>query len=189
MGMKDQEYQTLYSEIGRNSQISQNVFVANVAVTAVLIGYGLQAESGPIFMAPFAIIVPSMFFLASQLESTTRIAAYLLVFHEADDPALNWESRWLILRRTGLIPTKRKYTLSLSGLYGLLSFVCLLLALQYWPYSLYWYMAAALGIAVVVAWAILLLLRAFSLEMVDAYIDAWERIRAEEDEKDETVSG
>ena len=74
------EHRQLYAEIGRNSQISQNVFLGNVAVTSGLIGYGLDSQSGPIFLAPFAIIIPSLFFLSSQLESTTRIAAYIVVF-------------------------------------------------------------------------------------------------------------
>ena len=81
------EHKHLYAEIGRNSHISQNVFVANVAVTSGLIGYGLNTESGPIFLAPFAIIIPSLFFLSSQLESTTRIAAYIVVFLEQGAPS------------------------------------------------------------------------------------------------------
>src|SRR4030042_3520296 len=93
-----EEYKHLYQEIGSNSQISQNVFVANVTVTAALIGYGLNNQTGSIFLAPFAILIPSLFFIASQLDSTTRIAAYILVFLENSSPGSNWETRWLALR-------------------------------------------------------------------------------------------
>ena len=55
---ENDEDKHLYAEIGPNSQISQNVFVANVAVTSGLIGYGLEAQTAPVFLAPFAIIVP-----------------------------------------------------------------------------------------------------------------------------------
>ena len=59
-----EEYKNLYSEVGRNSQICQNVFLGNVAVTAGIFGYGLDAQLGTIFLAPFAP-VPS--FLALYL--------------------------------------------------------------------------------------------------------------------------
>ena len=173
------EYSQLYGEIGRNSQISQNVFVANVAVTAALIGYGLDAEQGPIFLAPFAIIIPSLFFLSSQLESTTRIAAYISVFLESDNDDLNWESRWFLLRKQNLLPSRRKYTLSISGLYGLLSFVCVLLSLQYWSYDWWFFAAVVIPILFFIAAGVFSLVRAFSLENCEAYMNAWQNLRHE----------
>lgn len=176
-----EEYKQLYDEIGRNSQITQSVFVANVGVTAALIGYGLNAGNGTIFLAPFAIIIPSLFFLASQLESTTRIAAYLSVFIEHDSEMLKWESRWLQLRTRGLLPSRRKYTLSLSGLYGLLSLVCILLAFQYWQGNKCWFFAIVTVILLLVAWGILLLVRAFSLQLCEDYIHSWRKLKNESD--------
>lgn len=173
------EYSQLYGEIGRNSQISQNVFVANVAVTTGLIGYGLDVGQGPIFLAPFAIIIPSLFFLSSQLESTTRIAAYICVFLENNNDDLNWESRWFLLRRQNLLPSRRKYTLSLSGLYGLLSLVCVLLSLQYWSYDWWLFAAVVIPISFFMATGVLSLVRAFSLENCEAYINAWQNLRHE----------
>ena len=177
-----EEYRHLYQEIGRNSQISQNVFLGNVAVTAGLIGYGLQSGFAPIFLAPFAIIVPSLFFLASQLESTTRIAAYLAVYFEEDSADLNWESRWLALRRDSLMPTKRKYTLSLSGLYGLLSLMCLLLALQYWSESAWSFLITVTPIVVLVTHGVNLIVQSFSLQLVDAYMTSWRILKSRETE-------
>ncbi len=180
MGGEDQlieEYKRLCAEIGRNSQISQNVFVANVGVTAVLIGYGLESSAGPIFLSPFAIIIPSLFFLASQLESTTRIAAYISVFFEKHHQ-LNWETRWLRLRQNRLLPTMRMYAPSLSGLYGLISAVCLCLAYVYWCDKLRWFIAVAVIIAVLVFLGIRMLIRAFSLELCETYIRAWEKLES-----------
>lgn len=177
--MSIEEYRHLYQEIGRNAQVSQNVFVANFTVTAALIGYGLSEPTGPIFLAPFAILVPSLFFLASQLESTTRIAAYLLVFFESDSKEFRWETRWLKLRKRGLLPAQRMYTLSLSGLYGLLSIVCLLLALRWWEFSICLYLAAAIPIVLTVGAGVVALRATFSITRVDAHIAAWQTLRDE----------
>ncbi len=180
---QSEEYKHLYQEIGRNSQVVQNVFVANVAVTSGLIGYGLNSGYGPIFLAPLAIIVPSLFFLASQLESTTRIAAYLLVFHERDNPALNWETRWLKIRKQRLLPSKRKYTFSLTGLYGLISMLCVVLAYQYWTYSVEWFFAAIVPIGLLIALGIRSVTQAFSLELVESYINSWEALKDTQSEE------
>lgn len=172
-----EEYKHLYQEIGRNSQISQNVFVANVGVTAALIGYGLNQQSGAIFLAPFAILVPSLFFLSSQLESTTRIAAYLVVFFENESTELNWETRWLALRERHLLPTRRKYTFSLTGLYGLLSAVCFILALRYWTLSYWWYLLAVATIVPAIIAGVVAVVETFSLARANEYIAAWSRLK------------
>jgi NhaP-type Na+/H+ or K+/H+ antiporter len=176
-----EEYRHLYQEIGRNSQISQNVFLGNVAVTAGLIGYGLESSSGPIFLAPFAIIVPSLFFLASQLESTTRIAAYIVVYFEDQIAALQWESRWLAIRQIpNLLPSKRKYTLSVSGLYGMVSAVCLLLALAHWDHAAWSYLLVASPIVVLVVQGVSLIIHAFSLNLVEEYVTSWRGLREQQ---------
>ncbi|MEE9162025.1 MAG: hypothetical protein V3U35_03550 [Candidatus Neomarinimicrobiota bacterium] len=177
---KADEYRHLNEEIKQNSTISQNVFVANVAVTAGLIGYGLDSGKAAIFLAPFAIIVPSLFFLASQLESTTRIAAYIAVFLEGDNPSLNWETRWFHLRRDGLLPSRRKYTPSLSGLYGLISVVCILLARQYWIEPWWWFLIAVIPIALLVGLGVRSLLRAFAMDFIEEYVNAWENLKSSE---------
>lgn len=174
---KSEEYNHLYQEIGRNSQIIQNVFVANVAVTSGLIGYGLSSEYGLIFLSPLAIILPSLFFLASQLESTTRIAAYLLVFHERENPVLNWETRWLEIRKRGLLPSKRKYTFSLTGLYGLISMLCIALAYKYWTSTDLWFVASMLPIVTLLALGIRSVTQALSLELIESYISSWEALK------------
>ena len=171
----NEEYKQLYSEIGRNSQITANVFLANVSVTAALIGYGLTSEMGVIFLSPFAIIIPSLFFVASQLESTTRIASYIKTFHESDSDKSNWESRWFSIRDQRLLPYKRKYTLSISGLYGLLSLTCLALAFFYWPYSYWYYGATGLVILILVVFGILSVVNAFSMETCKDYDEAWQQ--------------
>ena len=126
----EKEYSSLRAEIDRNSHIVTTVFLANITVTAALIGYGLGLDKiiGAIFLSPFAIIIPALFFLSSQLESTTRIAAYIKVFFEDNSDELKWETRWLCLREKDLLPAKRKYTFAISHLYGGLSIVCFLLA-------------------------------------------------------------
>jgi hypothetical protein len=173
-----EEYKNLNSEIGRNSQIIQNVFLGNVVVTAAIFGYGLNVQVGAIFLAPFAIIIPSLYFLASQLESTTRIAAYIIVFFEDKFSDLNWESRWLSLRKNAM-PNKRKYIFSIAGLYGLLSIVCLVLALKYWYQNLFpWFFIIVTPILIIDIIGIISFFRSFSLKLCDEYVSAWKKFRS-----------
>lgn len=171
------EYNQLYAEIGRNSQITQYVFLANVTATAILIGYGLNTELGTIFLSPFAVIIPSLFFLASQLESTTRIASYIKVFLESDSKTLNWETKWMELRAKSLLPHRRKYTLSLSGIYGLLSISCIVLAVIYWEHDFWILVAVTAPIVALVYLGISSLIRAFSIEFCKTYEKKWEKLR------------
>jgi fatty acid desaturase len=175
-----EEYKTLRAEIDRNSQITATVFLAAITATSALIGYGISSKLGPIFLSPFAIIIPSLFFISSQLESTTRIAAYIMVFFEADSEGLNWETRWLKIRQKGLLPHRRKYTFSLSGLYGALSAGCIMLAGFYWNMD-WWMYGIAVGlIALLVLFGILSLNRAFSLKFCKQYVEAWTKLKQRE---------
>ena len=180
MGISEEaieQYKQLYAEIGRNAQIAQNVFVANLAVVGGLIGYGLNTERGIIFLAPFAVIIPSLFFLASQFESTTRIATYIIVFIEPYSDMLKWESRWLQIRQKKLLPADRKYTLSLSGLYILVSAMCILLAFRYCQTPRYWLVTIVIPIIVLLTLGIKQIIRAFSLLLYEQYIESWQKLK------------
>ena len=170
------EYNALRTEIDRNSQITTTVFLANVTVTAALIGYGLSSRLGVIFLSPFAIIIPSLFFISSQLESTTRIAAYIKVFLEADSEELNWETRWLELRKKGL-PHKRKYTLAVSHLYGTLSVVCIMLTYFYWDADWWIFIAVVMPIAIAVIVGVCSLTHAFSVQFCEEYVKEWTKLK------------
>jgi len=61
----------------------------------------------------------------------------------------------------------------LSGLYGLLSAVILLLALRYWEFGVGWYLAVAVPIVVAVIAGVAAAVAAFSLTRMNAYIAAW----------------
>jgi len=176
-----EEYRTLRAEIDRNSQITTTVFLATITVTSALIGYGLSSELGPIFLSPFAIIIPSLFFITSQLESTTRIGAYIMAFLEADSEGLNWQTRWFEIRRRNLLPHRRKYTFSLSGLYIALSVVCIMLAGFYWDTEWWIFGATVAPIIFIVSLGVFYLRRAFSFPFCKQYIDAW--IKMKQDEK------
>lgn len=175
--LQGDEYNSLRAEIDRNSQITTTVFLANVTVTAALIGYGLSSRLGSIFLSPFAIIIPSLFFISSQLESTTRIAAYVKVFLEADSEELNWETRWLELRQKGLLPRKRKYTLAVSHLYGALSAVCIMLTYLCWDADWWIFIAVVVPIAIVVIFGVRSLTHAFSIQFCEEYVKAWTKLK------------
>ncbi len=176
----EEEYKTLRSEIAENSRVVSTIFIANTTVTASLIGFGLSSEWGPIFLSPFAILVPSMFYLASQLESTTRISQYLRVFLE---PQLErqWQNRWYDLRAHGLMPHRRKYILAVTSLYGALGLVCMILAYLYWnPDELWQFRVAVIVIVPLKSIGILSVRRAFSMSLRNSYAEAWIQLNAQQ---------
>lgn len=121
------EYEMLQAEINSNSQVTANVFAITVTGVAALIGYGIEARNWLVLLAPFALLLPSLWFIASQIESTVRIATYVRTFIEPQVPGLRWETRLNTLR-AGVTRPDNRYTLSITGVYGLLGFACIGLA-------------------------------------------------------------
>lgn len=119
------EYEILRGEISENSRLIAHVFAANTTVTSAIFGVGLAADKpyGPVFLTPLAILIPSLLFIASQLESTTIISQYLRIILEPQ-LQIQWQTNWYELRKRDLLPTKRKYIPAVSGLYGALSLAC-----------------------------------------------------------------
>ena len=176
--IKCEEYKHLYSEISRNSQIFQNVFLSNISITAAMIGYGLSNKEGSIFLAPLIIIIPSLFFLASQLESTIRIATYIQVFFEEGSDELNWETKLFQLKEKGFIPSRNKYLLSTSSLYIIISIVCLLLAYRFWPMgNIFIFLLTTIVILLLLVLGVLSINKAFSLRLTKKYIASWEKLK------------
>lgn len=124
------EYEVLYNEIESNSQICANLFTISMTATATLIGFGIDNGVWSMFLAPFALLIPSLYFMASQMESTIKNAAYIAEVIEPNIDSISWETDWFELRRKRLDPTgaMTKYTVSISVLYGLVSIVCLILS-------------------------------------------------------------
>ncbi len=190
--MNTKEYDQLYSEIARNSQICSNIFLGNISVTAILIGFGLEYSNSLLFLSPFAMIIPSLLFIASQMESTTRIASYIKIFHEKTLEGPKWETRWYQLRYFKCLPCKRKYSFSISGLYGLLGFTCFLLSILYWDgdtASLRGFFSSYLKIGLIILPLIALLIisirliiRAFSLSLSNDYDKAWNKVKNKDSE-------
>ncbi|MDO8879418.1 MAG: hypothetical protein Q7W44_01235 [Coriobacteriia bacterium] len=121
------EYEMLQGEINSNSQVTANVFAITVTGVAALIGYGVQTGNWLVLLSPFALLIPSLWFIASQVESTVRIATYVRTFIEPRVAGLHWETRLSRIRMDHARPDSR-YTLSITGIYGLLGAACLGLA-------------------------------------------------------------
>lgn len=175
-----EEYRALRSEIERTFVTTVTVFLANMSVGAVLIGYGLSLEKrvGVIFLTPFIVIVPGLFFLASQGLSVTRIATYIMEFIEPFCEGLNWETRLFKVRQERLLPRQRIYQKSLSAFYGLLGVICIYLSWLYWePASriLWGLVAASLGIACLLA--VVAFNCASSHELFRRYREMWRKLR------------
>lgn len=176
------EYEILRNEIADNSRLVAQVFIANTTVTAAIVGFGLSIKDGggPVFLAPLAILIPSLFFIASQMEQTTIISQYLRVVLEPQ-VGIRWQGNWYDFRKHQLLVRPRKYAPAVSGLYGSLSVVCLLLAAVTWnpanwwhpPISWWFFIAAALvtgGALISAVWAIS---RAFSRSYREKIADNW----------------
>lgn len=169
------EYEILRAEINENSRLIAAVFTANTTVTSVIIGYGLAnpESQGPLFLAPFAILLTSLFFITSQLESTTLISQYLRIILEPQ-LEVQWQTNWYELRKQSLLPSRRKYVPAVSGLYGALAFVCIVLAFIYWkPHQLWAFALVVLLLAVPMTIAIFGIKRAFSMDYREKIAAAW----------------
>ena len=178
-GPKDariEEYRSLRDEIGRNSQLTATVFLANVTATGVLFGFGFETMNGVIFLSPLAILIPSLFFLTSQMESTTRIASYIKVVLEPELD-LGWERDWWEVRLRGLLPRRRKYTMAISGLYGALSAASFILAWAYWEASPRIFVVAAVPLVILVSLGVSSLTGAFSRSRTEDYDSTWGKLQ------------
>lgn len=124
------EYKSLRGEINNNSIITAQVFTVTITAAAALIGFGFQTKNWLIFLSPPIILLPSLYFISSQLESTIRIAAYIYAVIEPKSD-FQWETLLLQTRthgKKGEDRSKVNYVNSLLGVYLLLIVICLGLA-------------------------------------------------------------
>jgi len=188
-GFLQLEYEVLYDEIRSNSQICASVFTISMTVTAALIGYGLSSVEAGVFLAPFAMLIPSLYLISSQFESTIKNATYIAVIIESKADSVNWEGDWLALRQKGLNPASPSgiYTFSISSLYALASIVCLILFwVHVWPSpppgqsapTGWWILPflVSLVMVLVMLFAIRHQRIVFSLEFAEQYIAGWKKL-------------
>ena len=138
MELEFSEYEALRQEIIANPGIIAEIFTISVTAAVVILGYGIQREqetegytgSWLLFLCPLGILLPSLWFISSQLESTVQIATYIQTFIEKGQEVLNWETRLFLLRQAGTSPGKL-YTFSISTVYVALGVVSLCLSIFY----------------------------------------------------------
>ena len=124
MELEFSEYEALRQEIITNAGVTAEIFTISITAAVVILGYGIQREtetegytgSWLLFLCPLGILIPSLFFISSQLESTIQIATYIQTFIEKGQDLLNWETRLALLRQASTSPGKR-YTFSISSVY------------------------------------------------------------------------
>jgi hypothetical protein len=120
------EYEALRTEMLSNAQIVSQVFTVTITGVAALIGFGVQTGNVYLFLVPPLFLLPSLLFIASQLEALLRIAAYIQVFIEPDRPGMHWETALSRLRLTQ-DRSRRSYIFSIIGIYLILILICLAL--------------------------------------------------------------
>jgi len=170
-----EEYKSLRSEIEHNEGSVNILFVANVTATASLIGYGLSKDNPFIFLAPFSVIIPSVYFVARKLRSTTRIGSYIRVILEPR-LGLAWQTSWLLLRKKGINPKPPWVLLSISVLYAALSLLCAVLFLAYSNLSVVREIAILFLVLAVLGYGIVALVRSRSQATRASYDDAWKSL-------------
>ncbi len=137
------EYGALRAEILNNSTIIAQVFTISITSVVAFLGFGLQSKSKNwiFFLSVFAVLIPSLTFISSQLESTVRISTYIMTFYENGESAspdtnalFNWENRLYKMRfhdnaaKTSA-GSDRPYTFSISDLYLGLGITAVMLSL------------------------------------------------------------
>lgn len=124
--LKIQEYNHLYREIHSNAD--KVAFAINLmfTVSIAIITYGVknfEESSNLIFLTPLILIISLTFFIYSQINSTSRVAAYIKVFHEERDSGIYWESRMSKFKSFKEL-SDSKYARSLNYMIGGLGGVC-----------------------------------------------------------------
>lgn len=129
--LREKLYESLYSEIRENSTIVANLFTVTVTAAATIVSFGVELQQPGLFLATFILLVPSLSVIASQMESTARIGAYISVRLEGDDTAVHWESDvWTFRNRQS-----SKYGLSVASLFGIIGASCIALTWYYLDYD------------------------------------------------------
>lgn len=119
-----EEYRTLRREIDSNQQIVSNLFKVNASVTAGIIGFGLSENTagGAVFLAAYALLIPSILYTASQQEVIAGISQYIRVVLEPK-LGLGWERSLYVLRTRGLSPERSRFHRAMVGFYMILALV------------------------------------------------------------------
>lgn len=174
------EYQALRDEILSNSQLSAQVFTVSITAVGAFIGFGMETENWLLFVSAYAILLPSLWFVSSQVEATVRIGSYIRVFHEWSRADFNWETRLGSLRLSQRISDTR-YTISITGIYGVLGVACLGLAWYFKPRGTDGTILLAIAtVVLIVAGSVLSRQVTRALANADRYVDAWEAVRSAE---------
>ena len=184
INMED-EYNKLCDEINQNAQINANIYLANITVTAILLGYAIK--DNPIwfmFLSPFSIIIPSILLISSYVSSTIRIGTYIKVFIEPMNTELNWESRLQSLRSKNFMKSKNSsFSRSVSFLFILLGSFCLILSFIYAYKN---HQINQITVVTILVVASLFVYGYYNLTVVSSrkyildYLEAWKKIKDKE---------
>jgi hypothetical protein len=181
----EDEYNKLCDEINQNAQISANIYLANITVTAILLGYAIK--DNPIwymFLSPFSIIIPSILLISSYVSSTIRIGTYIKLFIEPTNNELNWETRLQNLRNKNFMKSKHSsFSRSVSFLFILLGSFCLILSFIYAYKSQQINGITILTILVIIflfAYGFYNLTVVSSRKYILDYLEAWKKIKDKE---------
>lgn len=126
------EYKALRDEILQNQRNCIQILAVSIAATGVILGFSVPSEKGYyLCLIPLIILVPALYLLISQVETTFRMGTYIRLFIEMEIEELQFET--LLCEKR--ITSRRKMELYASDALGMfhgLGSICLILSSINW---------------------------------------------------------
>ncbi len=94
------EYSRLCTEIDANSNRIFTVLGIIFAAFSAIFGFGIDKQNSVFIICALIPMIPGLFIIASQYNSTNRIKTYLIIFYEDEDSKVKWETRLRELRKS-----------------------------------------------------------------------------------------
>jgi len=93
------EYNSLRQEILGYQRDSMNILAFAGVLSAFSFGYALKAQDGLYFYILTLLLVAPQLLQVQLLRSTYRIGRYIQIFLESPEAGLQYETRWMRLKR------------------------------------------------------------------------------------------
>ena len=85
------EYEALRSELLAYQDRKINIWLQMYALFLTLFGLALSFNN-ELYLLTYVILIPYQFKMNNMEWNVSRLSAYIRIFYEEDNPAMNWES-------------------------------------------------------------------------------------------------
>lgn len=177
--LKLKEYEMLRQEILQYLEEYQNVRNMMYVITVTLLGFCLTGEKTIVyaFLLPLVVTIPSYIISYDYWKCVTKAATYLRVFHEKDVKyPCHWETRHNNFNKIYNFSSKSDYQ---ELPYMICSCVCIFLYFVNVDYSKCYIFEINAGIVAIII-VIFVFIKYRGID-ADKYMDAWEKIKKDEE--------